>query len=518
MRKFCLPVIAVFVFVSCSTSKSITSRDATAPQDDGQITITFVQINDVYEIAPLEGGKVGGIARVASLKKQELQKNPNTIMVMAGDFVSPSVYNSLRYEGKAVRGRQMVESLNAAGLDIAVFGNHEFDIKEKELQDRINESDFKWVSSNTFPKTADGIQPFIKTKAGQSEALPETYIISVRDADGTEAKVGFFGLTLPFNKADYVSYTDPLDAAAAMYNRLKDSCDAVVAITHLAVEEDSILATRLPGLALIMGGHEHDMQFKKVNDIFITKAHANAKSAYVNQLTINKKNQTVSVLPALVLLDEGYPLDAATDKVVSSWMQIGFDNFSALGFDAEKVVLNAGAPLDGRETEIRTGKTNLTKMIVKALEQAAPQADIVIYNSGAIRVDDILHPPVTQYDIIRSMPYGGTLLETDMTGKLLSAILESGKNNRGNGGFLQYSDNAVSLNGRWMLDGKVIEPEKIYRVAISDFLLTGGEANMGYLTKEHPGIRTLYPAATDISDSRSDLRLALIRYLERQNH
>ena len=93
----------MIVFASCSSTKKTTSKD------DGKIEVTFVQINDVYEIAPLSGGKEGGMARVATLKKKYQQKNPNTFLVMAGDFVSPSVYNSLQYEGKAIRGKQMIE-------------------------------------------------------------------------------------------------------------------------------------------------------------------------------------------------------------------------------------------------------------------------------------------------------------------------------------------------------------------------------------------------------------------------
>src|SRR5690606_31982723 len=145
---FYASIIALVLF-SCKTVNSA----STTLKDDGKITVTFVQINDVYEIAAMQGGKVGGVARVATLKKQELAKNPNTVMVMAGDFLSPSVYNSLKYEGKRIRGKQMVQSLNAAGLDLAVFGNHEFDIREDELQDRINESTFKWIASNTFHQT-----------------------------------------------------------------------------------------------------------------------------------------------------------------------------------------------------------------------------------------------------------------------------------------------------------------------------------------------------------------------------
>ena len=39
------------------------------------------------------------------------------------DFLSPSVYNSLKYEGKRIRGKQMVDAMNAAGFNMAVFGS-----------------------------------------------------------------------------------------------------------------------------------------------------------------------------------------------------------------------------------------------------------------------------------------------------------------------------------------------------------------------------------------------------------
>ena len=74
---FSIALIFATVFFSCKTAK-LSSGTA---KDDGKITVTFVQINDVYEIAPMQGGKVGGVARVATLKKQELAKNPNTLMV-----------------------------------------------------------------------------------------------------------------------------------------------------------------------------------------------------------------------------------------------------------------------------------------------------------------------------------------------------------------------------------------------------------------------------------------------------
>ena len=289
----------------------------------------------------------------------------------------------------------------------------------------------------------------------------------------------------------------------------------MVAITHLSVDEDSILARRLPGLALIMGGHEHDMQFKKIGDIYITKAHANAKSAYVNYLTIDIKNKTRSVVPELRMIDNTIEQDPATALVVKKWMDIGETNYEALGFNAQRVIREAGEPLDGREEMIRSGKTNLTRIAVSAMEKAVPTADVVLLNSGSIRVDDILQMPITEYDIIRTLPYGGSIMEVDMKGSLLIKVLEAGRNNVGSGGFLQYSS-AVNYNPQtkvWTLKENPIDPKKIYHVGLADFLMTGGEANMGFLNKDNPDIIKIYPTPTSSSDLRSDSRLAIIKYM-----
>ena len=510
--RLCLPV-CIFAASCSSPQKLITSNN-------GKISVNFLQVNDVYEIAPIEGGKTGGMARVATLKKELLISNPNTLLIMAGDFLSPSVYNSLIYEGKRIRGRQMVEAMDAAGMDIAVFGNHEFDISETELQSRINESKFKWISSNSFHQTTTGVVPFIKTNTAGTVAFPETFIWTVRDADGTVAKIGFIGINIPFNKAAYVTYTDPLITAEKLYNQLKDSCDAVVAITHQLVQDDILLAQKLPGLAVILGGHEHDMRYQKVGNVIITKAHANARSAYVIQLNLDKRKAQKKVTATLKNIDASIMPDSATDVVVKKWSDIAEKNYASIGFDAKKIILQKGENLEARESVIRSKPTNFSKLIVNAMEQAAPTADVAIINSGSIRLDDILQAPVTQYDIIRSLPFGGGIIEVDITGKLLKEVLEAGRKNTGIGGFLHYSATVFydAINAQWTYKKIPVENDSIYKVALTDFLLTGGEANLGFLTKLNPGVIKVYPVATSLSDLRSDIRLAIISYMEKMNN
>ena len=513
MRKFNVSVLIVVLFLLSACSST---QKSTGVKDDGKLDFTIVQINDVYEIAPLDGGKWGGMARVATVKKEYLKENPNTFMALAGDFLSPSVYNSLKYEGNRIRGKQMVDAMNVAGVDLVVFGNHEFDIAESDVQSRINESNFKWISTNTFHKTDKGISPFVKQTKEGDERFPESYIMELKDADGTTAKIGYIGLTLPFTKVPYVSYTDVFTSAQKKYDELKDQCDAVIAITHQTMENDIKLAKEIPGLSLIIGGHEHERHYAKIGNVYITKADANAKSAYILKLNINKKNQQVSVAAKIIDINESTPFDAATDIVVKKWTDIGNANYASLGFDATKICMATGKPLDGREPYTRTTKTNFTEMIVAAMEKASPTADIAIMNSGAIRVDDILQMPVTQYDIIRSLPFGGSIMEVDMKGSLLTKVLEAGKNNVGSGGFLQYSSSIMkdSVTNNWTFKNAPFDINKVYKVAISDFLMTGGEANLGFLTKDNPDIVKVYPVFTDLKDARSDIRRAIVNYME----
>lgn len=510
---FCLSLPALLLVISCSSSRTISSAD------NGKITINFLQVNDVYEIAPIEGGKTGGMARVATLKKELIAKNPNTYLVMAGDFLSPSVYNSLTFEGKRIRGRQMVEAMNAAGMDFVGFGNHEFDISEAELQSRINESTFEWISSNSFHKTGSKIAPFVKTTTAGTKPLAEYLIRTFRDADGTTAKIGLIGINIPFNKATYVSYTDPLSTAENLYNRIKDSCDAVVAITHQLEADDLVLAKKLPGLALIMGGHEHDMRYNKVGTVIVAKAHANARSAYVLQVDINKRTGKKEVKATLKTIDQSVPMEAGTHAVVKKWNDIAEQNYSSIGFDAKKMVVQKGEALDAREASIRRSPTNFSRIIVNAMEEASHGAQVAIVNSGSIRLDDVLQPPISQYDILRSLPFGGSIMEVDMKGSLLKELLDAGKKSIGIGAFLHYSAAVFydATKQQWTYKKEPIGKETIYKVALTDFLLTGGEANMGFLTKDNPAITKVYPVATAVSDPRSDIRLAIIRYLEKLN-
>ena len=99
-----------------------------------------------------------------------------------------------------VNGKQMVEALNALGLDYTTFGNHEFDIGEEALQKRINESSFSWFSSNVF---RSDVTPFVKYTNGVAQAFPTSVVIS---SPRRQFTIKLFSLTLPSNAPPYTKY------------------------------------------------------------------------------------------------------------------------------------------------------------------------------------------------------------------------------------------------------------------------------------------------------------------------
>ncbi len=123
--------------------------------------------------------------------------------------------------------------------------------------------------------------------------------------------------------------------------------------------------------------------------------------------------------------------------------------------------------------------------------------------------------PVSQYDILRALPFGGAISEADMKGSLVIKMLEAGRKNIGTGGFLHYNENLAFANDAWTLSSQPIDPAKTYHVALPEFLLSGKEANMDFVNTNNVAVLKVYPAAATNKDSKSDIRLAVVRYLEK---
>ena len=491
------------------------TKETIVSTDDGLIEIQFLQVNDVYEIAPLPGDNRGGLARVATLKKQCISENKNTIAIMAGDFLSPSVIGTLDDEnGNGIKGAQMIDVMNAAGIDLVTFGNHEFDLKEKDLQKRLDESEFEWVSSNVLRVEGNRVMPFFKNKnkkRNKKQDIPNFIIKTFTDEDGTSVRVGFFGVTLDSKQQPYVAYEDFMQRAEVMNQELSRKVDLIIPITHLDVADDVKLAKQINNFPLIMGGHDHDNMRLMVGSTVIAKADANAKTAFVHTLKFDARERTYIVYSELVKIDKNIAEDEIVKTRVDNWKKIAENDLGKKGFHPDNAVAFFSSPVDGRESTVRNNQCELGQMITNAIKNAcSKKVDAAILNSGSIRVDDLLQGNLTEYDIIRILPYPSKILEVEMTGALLKKILETHEQKQGDGAFLQL--NGIEFDEpslTYKIGNRMLIADSNYVIGMNDFLLAGHDYK--FLTRETEGIINIVEAdPKDLKDLKHDLRRAVI--------
>ncbi len=465
-----------------------------------EIRITILHINDLYEITPIAGGKEGGMARLATLRGELLRQNRNTYTILAGDALSPSVLGTAVVNGQPIAGAQMVSMLNAVGLDFATFGNHEFDVTEQQFQARLRESRFVWFSGNVQSSTGEPLP-----------GVRQNVVFTVEGEHGGHVRVGLIGLTLDQNKKPWLQYKDAVQAARQQVTNLRgQGCDVVIAVTHETFAEDQKLAEQVPGIDMILGGHEHEniKAFRGPNFTPILKADANLRSAYVDNLVYDTDRHTVEIDSRLARITDGVPEDPMVANLAKTWTDKAFAAFRKNGFEPDAVVAETGTTLEGKESAVRNRSTNLTDAIAAAFLHAFPQAEASIFNSGSIRIDDDLPPgPVRQYDILRILPFGGNMVMAEIKGSLLSKVLDVGQSNKGIGGFLQTANITRSPQG-WEVQGQPIDPTRIYRIATAAFLLTGGERNLEFLTRSNPEV-------VKVTDG-GDVRFAVIKEFQKR--
>lgn len=470
-------------------------------------TICIIQINDIYEISPLEAGKVAGLARIAHIIK-ESRSHYTTYSTLAGDFLSPSVFSSAIYEGEKIYGKQMVDGLNKIGIDYVTFGNHEFDIPAKSLQKRIDESNFTWISANVFQN--DSLHsPFYKNTSTGKISFPAT--IQLKSASG-KLKVGVFAVTLPENIQPFVYYKDIQQVLNSVIPDLEKENDLIIGLTHLTYTEDSLMLNQHRTIRLIMGGHEHQHMYIPSGSGAVAKADANGKTIYKHLIYRDRKNKIV-VKSELVKVDESIPMDQETNEKVKYWENLIAKSFRAIGLEPYEYVCTIKEKLNGLEFSIRYEQNNMGDLITSAMFHNNTTIDAAIMNSGGIRIDDYVSGAITQMDIIRILPYGGQVLNVTLKGSLLKKILEENDSRKGLGGFLQLGKNISKTQNTWTIKGLALNEEQNYTIALVDYLVSGKEQKMGYFNPTNPEIIKI-EKVRDANEKAVDIRKMLIDYLK----
>lgn len=179
--------------------------------------------------------------RLRTLREDLVKKGEPVLTLDLGD-----VLDRVRPETEATLGMVNAALMASLQVDLWVFGNNEgLTIPVSEwpaLVDRANvtalAANFRQPSGEPFPFFQDS---------------------KVLNLNGI--RVGVFGVTANYVKPYGmlgVKALDPVEQSRAMVESLRaESCDIVIAMSHLGLHEDRMLAQQVQGLDLILGSHTH---------------------------------------------------------------------------------------------------------------------------------------------------------------------------------------------------------------------------------------------------------------------
>ena len=450
--KFATKILFLLIFASAGLGQNI--------------RVTILHVNDVYQFAPVDGGKRGGLARLLTLKKQAAAENPNLIFTFGGDTISPSV------ETRTYKGAQMIDAWNVVGIDYAVYGNHEFDLKTSDLLERMKESKFMWLGANV-----------VNTKTGKIFADTPPYVI--REIAGV--RIGFIGLLLPETKqtssmADDLNVTDYCVTARKYVTEMPlKKVDAVIGLTHLSMTQDKQL-TGCAKFDMILGGHEHTLLQSSANGTPIFKMTADARELGKFNLNFDPKTKRLQSFDWEIIPVTDAIADAPEFAPV-------YEKYRGL---LEKLAEPVGATsvtLDALSKSNRTKETNIGNFIADSYRKAAA-ADIGFVNGGSIRADLTYEPGMlTKRAVLSILPFNNPIVKIEVTGRTLKKILEHGVarsapgEDEEPGRFPQVSgvrfeyDVKKPAGSRVVvatIGGQSLDESKMYTMATSDFLVSRG--------------------------------------------
>ncbi|CAF4224926.1 unnamed protein product, partial [Rotaria sordida] len=229
--------------------------------------------------------------------------------------------------------------------------------------------------------------------------------------------------------------------------------DILVAIIHLSITTDIELASNIPQIDFIIGGHEHENHYylRGTKYIPIFKADTNAFTVYIHRCIYNLDRKRFHIYSTLVPITPEIPEEETTASVANYWFNLGIQGFQALGYEPNEIVscLPIGIELDGQVQSCRRCITLLTAAICETmlLLTVENKTTIRIINGGRVRIDDILRETITQYDILRVVPFPDRVIVLCVPGQLLAQVLTTGMSFKGYGMFIAYTRVKTFDNG-----------------------------------------------------------------------
>ncbi|KAL7952827.1 2,3-cyclic-nucleotide 2-phosphodiesterase [Trichoderma compactum] len=476
--------------------------------------LTILHFNDVYHIS--DATLVARFASVFTDPRHvtgEAAVPEHVLRIFSGDAFSPSL------EASVLRGEHMPALLNSLNIDVACYGNHDFDFGDDRLVQLSKQTTFPWTLANAVrnPRSSDNDSLLAQAKE---------YVIQ----NVAGYRIGFFGLAgtdWPSN-CQHLPSCDILDPVTVSkrtvrHLRQKELCDLVIALTHMRLAEDIAVsqatADQDEKIDLVLGGHDHNVIRRAPGDddidanitqqgvppcesavtdyegdVRIVKSGTDWRGLSVVRLRVARHNDdSVSIQGVKLRQVENLKRISNYNKIPECprVLKIISDIHSKIEKMVQRPLLMTDVPLEGRSQVVRSQEANLGNMLADAVREFY-NTDIAVVNSGAIRCDRIIqaqqNTPLRIRDVVDISPFDNAFVVKRISGRILTEAFENSVSDAHlDGRFLQVS--GLKVTADWSCregqrvssitylprDGssQALVSDRMYTVAMIDFIASG---------------------------------------------
>lgn len=461
MEKRVLSAIVSFLLVFCNMNFVFA--------DDKPVkSLTIIHTNDTHSrLLDTDGGF--GFAKISTIINMiKQQKNPNTLVLDAGDTLHGMPIVNIS------RGENAIKVLDAVGYDFMTLGNHDFNYGYQRVLELEKSAKVKMLNANIVD--ANGVNIFTPYEIVEKDGI----------------KIGIFGLATPETayktspkNVEGLTFEDPIEISKDMVEQLEDKTDIIIALAHIGLDESSVVTSKkiaesVDGIDIIVDGHSHTQlpEGLLVNNTLIVQTGEYDKNLGI--VDIEFTNGNITKKEAKLMSSEDYGSIEKDSKIVKVIEDIQKQNEPIFS----EVVAKTDIDLDGERENVRTKETNLGNLSADAV-RVATGADVAFVNGGGIRAS-IPAGDITKGKIAEVFPFGNTIHLKKITGSDLVKVLENSVSGypATQGAFLQVSGLTFSFEeskeaGNRVTDVKVngnnLDETSEYTVAINDFMAIGGD-------------------------------------------
>ncbi len=246
----------------------------------------------------------GSLEKRVHYLREWLKENPNSVLVDAGDFLSPT-RNALK-DSIAFRIYEMM-AYDAIGL-----GDQEFFRGAQFIADLIEGSPLPFISSNLDKPAVSSVKrEIVVERAGVRFGF-----LSVMDPS-----VFMF---YPKRVKDEVAFTDFSATLQGQIDDLRKKSDVVVLLSHSGVDADREIAKTYSGIDVIVGSHTQSVMEapETVGETVIVQAGKDGYYVGHLRLTFDDKNSITAHDGELVAMDFPFPNDPTVVEMIIDYNRI----------------------------------------------------------------------------------------------------------------------------------------------------------------------------------------------------